>query len=403
HLGIHTPFFTDALMDLVNSGAATNRRKRFFQGKAVAAYVLGTQALMKWLDGNALVDFQPIDVVMNPRNIGLNDRFMAILPARKADLTGGIALHVGKGNVTAGAGAVAELFAGAAFSRGGRTVFALPSRNRKGESNILVSIADYPNQFTNQESLDMIVTEHGIAYLTGRTIRERAQALIDIALPDDRAALVQKAKDAKLLYKDQIFFAESGHLYPENLARTETFKDQLKIHFRPIKPSDEDEMRRLFYRFSDQAVYYRYFSRIKTMPHGKMQEYVNVDYRRAMSIVGTVHEKGMDRIIAEARYVRLADRPYADTAFLVDEAYQGKGISTFLLNMLIRIAREQGGIEGFRADVLLDNKSMLRVFEKTPFPLRAVVSEGTYEIVISFAEKDSTDEVRRLEEEKLNK
>ena len=70
---------------------------------------------------NALVDFQPIDVVTNPRNIGLNDRFMAILPARKADLTGGIALHVGKGNVTAGAGAVAELFAGAAFSRGGRT------------------------------------------------------------------------------------------------------------------------------------------------------------------------------------------------------------------------------------------------------------------------------------------
>jgi hypothetical protein len=71
--------------------------------------------------------------------------------------------------------------------------------------------------------------------------------------------------------------------------------------------------------------------------------------------------------------------------------------------MLIRIAREQGGIEGFRADVLLDNKSMLRVFEKTPFPLRAVVSEGAYEIVISFAEKDSTDEVRRLEEEKLTK
>jgi acyl-CoA hydrolase/RimJ/RimL family protein N-acetyltransferase len=401
HLGIHTPFFTDALMDLVNSGAVTNRRKRFFQGKSVAAYVLGTQALMKWLDGNALVDFQPIDIVMNPRNIGINDRFMAILPARKADLTGGIALHVGKGNVTAGAGAVAELFAGAAFSRGGRTIFALPSRDRKGESNILVSIADYPNQFTNQESLDMVATEFGIAYLTGRTIRERAQALIDIAHPDDRAALVQKGKDAKLLYKDQIFFAESGHLYPENIARTETFKDQLKINFRPIKPSDEDEMRRLFYRFSDQAVYYRYFSRIKTMPHGKMQEYVNVDYRRAMSIVGIVRdEKGMDRIIAEARYVRLADRPYADTAFLVDEAYQGKGISTYLLNMLIRIAREQGGIEGFRADVLLDNKSMLRVFEKTPFPLRAVVSEGTYEIVISFAEKDSTDEVRRLEEEK---
>jgi len=295
------------------------------------------------------------------------------------------------------------VFAGAAFSRGGRTIFALPSRNRKGESNILVSIADYPNQFNNQESLDMVVTEYGIAYLTGRTIRERAQAMIDIAHPDDRPRLVQEAKEAKLLYRDQIFLAESGHLYPENLARTETFKDGLKVHFRPIKPSDEDGMRRLFYRFSDQAVYYRYFCRIKAMPHGKMQEYVNVDYRKTMSIVGVVQEKGVERIIAEGRYVRLPDRPYADTAFLVDEAYQGKGISTYLLNMLIRIAREQGGIEGFRADVLLDNKAMLRVFEKTPFPLRAVVSEGAYEIVISFRDKDAPEEIKRLEEEKLKK
>jgi len=162
-------------------------------------------------------------------------------------------------------------------------------------------------------------------------------------------------------------------------------------------------MRRLFYRFSDQAVYYRYFARIKTMPHGKMQEYVNVDYRRVMSIVGIVQEKGIDRIIAEGRYVRLPDRPYADTAFLVDEAYQGKGISTYLLNMLIRIAREQGGIEGFRADVLLDNKSMLRVFEKTPYPLRAVVSEGTYEIVISFRDRHEPEEIKRMEEEKRKK
>jgi GNAT superfamily N-acetyltransferase len=110
-------------------------------------------------------------------------------------------------------------------------------------------------------------------------------------------------------------------------------------------------MRRLFYRFSDQAVYYRYFARIKTMPHGKMQEYVNVDYRRVMSIVGIVQEKGIDRIIAEGRYVRLPDRPYADTAFLVDEAYQGKGISTYLLNMLIRIAASRGhrGVPGRRA------------------------------------------------------
>ncbi len=386
-LGVHTPFFTDALMDLVKTGAVSNRRKGFYPGKSLASYALGTPELMKWLDRNPLMEFQPLDVVVDPQNIGLNDRYIAVLPARKADLTGGIALHGGMGNVTAGPGAVQELFAGAALSKGGRTIFALPSRNRLGESNIRLSIEDYPNQFSNRESLDIVATEYGVAYLTGRTVRERAQALIDIAHPDDRAGLVDRAKEARLLYQDQIYFPESGRLYPEKIATTHTFKGNLTVRFRAIKPSDEDEMRRLFYRFSDRAVYYRYFSPIKTMPHGRMQEYVNVDYRTTLSVVGVVEEAGTERIIAEARYVRLKDRPYADTAFVVDEAFQGKGIAGFLLDLLIRAAREQGGIEGFTADILADNKAMLKVLEKGPYPVRAVLSDGSYELTMPFAEK----------------
>jgi acyl-CoA hydrolase/RimJ/RimL family protein N-acetyltransferase len=385
NLGVHTPFFTDALMDLVKAGAVTNRLKGFYRGKSLASYALGTPELMRWLDWNPLVEFQPLDVVTSPENIGQNDHYIAVLPARKADLTGGIALHVGMGNVTAGPGAVQELFAGAALSRGGRTIFALPSRNRMGESNIRLSIEDYPNQFSNRESLDIVVTEYGVAYLTGRTVRERAQALIDIAHPDDRVSLVKQAKEARLLYEDQIYFAESGRLYPDKIATVHTFKGGVTVRFRAIKPSDEDEMRRLFYRFSDRAVYYRYFSPVKTMPHGKMQEYVNVDYRTAMSIVGVIDEAGAERVIAEGRYVRLKDRPFADLAFVVDEAYQGKGIAAFLLDMLIRIAREQGGIEGFAADVLADNKAMMKVLEKSPYAVQAVLSSGYYELTIPFA------------------
>ncbi len=391
HLGVHTPFFTDALMELVEGGVVTNRSKGFFRGKCLASYVMGTQKLMAWLDRNPFVDFQPLDVVMDPQNIGQNDRFIAILPARKADLTGGIALHVGMGNVTAGPGAVQELFAGAALSRGGRTIFALPSRNKKGEPNIVVSIDEFPNQFSNREDLDMVATEYGIAYLSGRTVRERAQAMIDIAHPGDRAELVRRAKEAKLIYPDQIYFADSGHLYPADIAFTQTFKGNLTVQFRAIKPSDEEEMRRLFYRFSDRAVYYRYFSPIKVMPHGKMQEYVNVDYRTVMSIVGVIQEAGVERIIAEGRYVRLKDRPYADLAFVVDETYQGRGIASFLYGILIRIARERGGIKGFTADVLADNKAMLKVLEKSPYPLRATLSAGAYELVIPFEEEEQQD------------
>lgn len=386
-IGVHTPFFTDALMDLAQKGVITNRRKAVSRGKSIASYVLGTQTLMNWLDHNPLVDFQPLNVVMDPRNIGGNDRFLAILPARKVDLTGGIALHVGMGNMTAGPGVVQELFAGAALSRGGRTIFALPSRNRQGKPNILLSIADYPNLFSNQESLDMVITEYGTAYLTGRTMRERAQALIDIAHPGDRAELVRQAKEAKLLYTDQIYFPESGHLYPDQISRTHIFQDNLTVHFRPIKPSDEGEMRRLFYRFSDRSIYYRYFSPVRTMPHGRMQEYVNVDYRDIMSIVGVIKSAGAERIIAEARYVRMKDRPFADAAFIVDEEYQNKGISSFLLEMLTTISREQGGIQGFKADVLADNKAMLRVFEKGRFPVRAVLAGNAYELIIPFSDE----------------
>ena len=307
----------------------------------------------------------------------------AILQARKVDLTGNVALHTGKGNVTAGPGNVQELFMGSALSNNGRTIFALPSRNLKAQANILISVDKFPFQFTNRESMDLVVTEYGVAYLMGKTLRERAQALIEIAHPDDRAELVRQAKKEKMIYADQIYFPDSGHLYPDKIAYSHKFKDGLNIRFRAIKPSDEDEMRRLFYRFSDQAVYYRYFSPIKTMPHEKMQEYVNVDYRYHMSIVAIVDESGVEKIIAEARYARSKNESFADTAFIVDESYQGKGIASYLFELLIRIAREEG-VAGFRADVLANNKAMLKVYEKSPYPVHTVLSEGVYKLTITF-------------------
>ncbi|GAB6270147.1 MAG: GNAT family N-acetyltransferase [Smithella sp.] len=383
NLGIHSPFFTDALMDLVKSGAITNRNKRIFRNKCAAAYLLGSEELMRWLDCNPLVEFQPIDVITDPKVIGSNDRMIAILPARKIDLTGNVALHTGKGNITAGPGNVQELFIGASLSKKGRTIFGLPSRDLKGLPNILLSVDNLPFQFTNRESMDMVATEYGVAYLMGKTIRESAQELIDIAHPDDRNELVKQAKEAKVLYTDQIYFPESGHLYPAGLCFSHKFKSGLKVNFRPIKPSDEEKMRDLFYRFSDKAVYSRYFTSIKTMPHKKTQEYVNVDYRMVMSIVGIVGVAGSEKIIAEARYVRTKQDGYADTAFIVDEKYQNKGIASYLFELLIRVAREEG-VKGFTADVLATNDEMLRVFKKSPFPVKIVLSTGIYELTIPF-------------------
>lgn len=384
HLGIHSLMITDALMEIIRSGAVSNRRKRVFPGKSVVSYAFGTPELMAWLSENPLIEFQGINIVADPRLVGANRRYMTILPARKVDLAGRVAMHSGKGLMSAGQGAAEEMVEGANFSRNGRIIMGLPSRNLKGEPNIRLTVNEFRKQLEVASSIDFVVTEYGVAHLTGRSVRERALALIDIAHPQDRAELVALAKEKHLIYRDQIYL-ESGHFYPEELSSLHTFGDDLQVRFRAIRPSDEEEMRRLFYRFSSEAVYYRYFSPVKAMPHARMQKYVNVDYSQNISIVGLVGEPGAGRIIAEARYSAMPDRPYADTAFIVDEDYQGKGIAGYLLQTLMRIAKERG-LQGIAADILPTNVAMWKVFEKAPYVLKTTRNSDYSHITITFDE-----------------
>jgi acyl-CoA hydrolase/GNAT superfamily N-acetyltransferase len=383
HLGIHSPFFTDPLMDLMNCGAVTNQRKETYRGKALTSYALGTPVLMEWLNNNPLVEFQRISKVFNPVIIGRNPKFIMTVSARKVDLYGRIGLFVGKGNVATGPAEVMDFSKGADLSEGGRSIFALTSRDPNGEPNILPSIVRQPNRFDAFESVVEVVTEYGVACLEGRTVRERAQALIDIAHPDDRPYLVQKAKDNKILYGDQIFLPNSARLYPSNIAATFLTKNNLKIRFRGIKPSDEEGMRHLFYRFSDAAVYYRYLHAIRSMPHPKMQEYVNIDWSQTTSIIGLFGEEGKGRIIAESRYIRIPGKSLAEVVFIVDEDYQRLGIASFLYKMLIQLAKEQG-LKGFLADVLFSNIAAMKVLKKGDCPVKAHLCNGVYEIRIPF-------------------
>ncbi len=142
-------------------------------------------------------------------------------------------------------------------------------------------------------------------------------------------------------------------------------------------------MRQLFYRFSEEAVYYRYFNSIRSMPHTKMQEYVNVDWNQVMSIVGLVGEEKKGRIIAEARYIKIPGNTFAEIVFVVDETYQRLGVASFLYGMLIRLARERG-IKGFVADVLFSNTGMMHVFQKNSLPVKARLEAGVFNLVIPF-------------------
>jgi len=380
-LGVHTPFFSDNMMNLIKSGAVSNRRKEINRGQSVTSYAYGSAELMEWLDRNPMVEFQGIDKVFNPLQIGKNNNFVAVTQARKVDLAGRVTLHVGGKGVVTGLAQATAVVNGASVSKGGYTIFGLPSRNRNGESNIRMNVEHMPNQMNLPESVNLVATEYGVANLNGRTLRERAQALIEIAHPDDRKMLIEEAKSAKILYQDQIFL-ENASLYPSEITTKKEFKTGLEVRFRAIKPSDEEEMRHLFYRFSDEAVYYRYFTSIKTMPHTKMQEYVNVDYNQVMSIVGLKYEPGQGTIIAEARFVKEPRRPWADVAFIVDEKVNGLGIASYLYQMLIRLGKERG-LQGFTADVLSSNHGMMKVFEKEGL-VKAKLEYGVYKLTMPF-------------------
>lgn len=388
HLGIHGVICTDALMELIKSGAVSNYKKATFRGKTVVSYALGTKKLMDWLDRNPLLEFQNIEEMFDPVQIGRNSNFVVLYECQKVDLFGRVILRLDEGDIESGPGVATDVYTGAGISPGGRTIFALPSRNHKGESNIQFRLKDLRNQFGMRESIDMIVTEYGVASLKWRPIRERAQALIDIAHPEERKLLVEQAKENKILFPDQIFLVQSAHLYPAEIATKHTFRNGLKVRFRAIKPSDEDAMRRLFYRFSDETVLRRFFFRITTMPHVKMQEYVNIDYSRELSIVALLDETEKREIIAEARYMKNDRSGYGDVAFVVDEKYHGSGIGTYLYIMLVRLAKERG-LKGFTAEVLETNTGMIKVFEKGRLPMDARVQDGIYQLTIPFEDSSA--------------
>ncbi len=385
HLGLHTAYFTDAMVELVKSGAVSNYRKPIYRGKSVASYALGTPSLMQWLDRNPLVEFQSVEQVFDPIQIGRIPNFVVVDQANKVDLLGRMVFPTGKNQLISGPGKAADLFSGADMSRGGRTIIGLPSRNAKGNPNVVVMLRNLRNQFHMRESIDAVVTEYGVANLKWRTIRERAQALIDIAHPDDRKQLVEEAKAKKILFEDQIYISDSARLYPAEVAGKQMLKNGLQIRYRPIKPSDEDAMRRLFYRFSKKSIYSRFFFPVSTMPHNKIQSYVNIDYQTEMSVVALINEPGQEIIIAEARYAWDEEDGMADLGFFVDEKYQGLGIAGYLFEILIRLAKERA-LNGFKAEVLQENRGMIKVLENGGLTMDASLKDGVYKLRMPFLE-----------------
>jgi len=193
-LGIHTELFSDGVIDLVEAGVLTNARKTLHPGKIIAGFILGTRNLYRWVDDNPIIELHPTEYVNDPFVIAQNERMVAVNSAIEVDLTGQVCADSIGHKFFSGVGGQLDFIYGASRSRGGVPIIALPS-TAKDISRIVVALKPGAGVVTTRNHVRYIVTEYGVADLYGKTIRQRAQALINIAHPMFRDDLTRQARD----------------------------------------------------------------------------------------------------------------------------------------------------------------------------------------------------------------
>jgi 4-hydroxybutyrate CoA-transferase len=192
-LGIHSEMFSDGAVGLMRAGVVNGSRKTLYPGKAVATFLIGSSVLYDFVNGNPDVLMLPVDHLNDPNVIAQNERLVSINSCLEVDFTGQVNAESVGTRQFSGAGGQVDFIRGAAMSRGGRSIIAMPSTAARGTlSRIVPTFLPGAIITTSRCDVDHIVTEYGIASLKGRTLRERAAALIAIAHPDFRDSLSEE-------------------------------------------------------------------------------------------------------------------------------------------------------------------------------------------------------------------
>ncbi len=386
NLGVHTELLSDGLVELMKKGVVDNSRKTIDRGKTVATFCMGRKETYEYIHDNPVIEFKTIDYTNNPVIIARHDNMVAINSALEIDLSGqASAESIGK-VFYSGIGGQADFMRGAVMARNGKTILAVQSTAAADTvSRIVPYLKEGAGTTLIRGDIHYVVSEYGIAYLHGKNIRERAMELIAIAHPRFRPRLIEEAKQAGWIYRDQAFIPGERGMYPEGLETYRTTRTGLDILFRPVKISDEPLLKDFFYSLSDNSMYRRFISYRKDMPHERLQEFVVIDFTKEMVILAVVEKEDREIVAGLGQYGIDEITHTAEAAFAVRDGFQNQGIATELLSYLTYLARRRG-LLGFTAEVLVENKPMLRVFEKGGFDIRKKASAGVYELEMAFRE-----------------
>jgi acyl-CoA hydrolase/GNAT superfamily N-acetyltransferase len=382
-LGVHTDMFTVGYLRLIESGVITNRRKELNRNRCVAAYALGDRELFDFMNMNPFVEFHPCAYTNSPSIIGTHERMVSIHEAMETDLTGLVCTSSRGHRVYTGVGGLVDFMRGVARSKYGKFIIALHSISEDGqESNVVPRNAAGSGLMASRSAIQHVVTEFGSVNLHGKSLGDRAIALIQIAHPRFREQLKNQAQDLGLLGAGEPISLFAPVLYPQELERTEQL-GEISILFRPSKATDLRAIQEFFYGLNDKDVYFRFLRTMRAFPREEMAAMANIDYQERMTILGLVGELGFETVVAIGRYVAVAGSELVEVDIAVDEEFRRHGVGEFLLRYVFDIARDKG-FQGILAHIAYDNPQIIKLVQKMGYRVKATLDCGVYEIEIRF-------------------
>jgi len=375
NIGIHSEIISDIICDLMEDDIITNDRKDIDRGRTTASICLGTERLFNYINDNPGIELRSPEYISNPQVVHAHKNLVAINGAVEVDLTGQSCAAMKEQVNFFGVLSHADFNRSAMLSSGGKGIIALRSTSRDGKySRIIPEFTDSRTGIiTTQADTNYVVTEYGCVNLYGKSIRDRALALISIAHPRFRQWLLEEAKRLNYIYHDQVLPPE-GSLYPLRYEIKKTIGEN-KFFIRPVKVTDERAIQDLFYAMSQDDKFYRFLRNVSALHHQQAQPLVSADYLNSMALVVTELNRKKDSILALAHIAREEGaRETAEFAIMVHPEWQNTGTGSFLLSYMIKIGRDMG-FKKISAYIWEDNIAMVRVFQKSSIPYKKNIKD----------------------------
>ncbi|MBL4702450.1 MAG: GNAT family N-acetyltransferase [Phycisphaeraceae bacterium] len=309
---------------------------------------------------------------------------VCINQGHQIDLTGQVTGDSQGTRLMSGVGGQAEFIRGANISSGGKSFIVMPSTFKTADGDTLTSIVSELESgtgvLTPRSDVHYVITEFGVAYLHGLSMRQRAMALINIAHPEFRSELLHAAKHRHLVYPNQILPAAAPPP-PASFVTKHDLPDRRRVMMRPIRPDDEPFIREMFYSFSEQTVYLRFHHAVKALPHNQLQVFCNVDFQNEVALVGVAGPVEALQVVAIGRYFLQKNGKEADMAFVVRDDFQRQGLGSILCERLIDIGTSRG-VQTFSADVLMENSGMLKIFKRSNMDVHTSNEDGVVHVTM---------------------